>query len=237
MVDPFQITHDHELVGNCVSGTQDAGYAERNTTFQRRLSQAPQYLPSTHDSAPGDIAICVTRCYCRWMNSVRTTLKPWLKSLFAGICRGIIIPGFLRWCEMGFVHPQHLGPPVVPFYPFWGRVPLLKSTTEKNWYPYSNLFTGGPRHEGTGHDLPIASPSAPGADLFARRQLGSLCSCPSPDSARATGKMGVDTLASCGFQVETHLFSQQKPAFLPSIPEKGNHGWFFSGQFQFSLPA
>ena len=21
---------------------------------------------------------------------------------------------------------SHLGPPVVPFYPFWGRVPLLK---------------------------------------------------------------------------------------------------------------
>ena len=26
-----------------------------------------------------------------------------------------------------------------------GRVPLLKSTTEESWYPYANLFTGGPR--------------------------------------------------------------------------------------------
>ena len=34
--------------------------------------------------------------------------------------------------------------PVVPFYPFLGRVPLLKQTAEKSWYPYSNLSTGGP---------------------------------------------------------------------------------------------
>ena len=27
---------------------------------------------------------------------------------------------------------------------FWGRVPLLKSTTEKSGYPYSNISTGGP---------------------------------------------------------------------------------------------
>ena len=37
-----------------------------------------------------------------------------------------------------------LGPPVVPFDPFWGRVPLLKQTTKKKC-PYSNLSTGGPR--------------------------------------------------------------------------------------------
>ena len=32
-----------------------------------------------------------------------------------------------------------LGPPVVPFYPFLvgRRVPLLKTTTEKSWHPYS----------------------------------------------------------------------------------------------------
>ena len=27
--------------------------------------------------------------------------------MFVGICRGIIIPGFLRWCETDFVHPQY----------------------------------------------------------------------------------------------------------------------------------
>ena len=39
-----------------------------------------------------------------------------------------------------------LGPPVVPFYPFWGRVPLLRTIDyrRKNGYPYSNLFSGGP---------------------------------------------------------------------------------------------
>ena len=26
--------------------------------------------------------------------------------LFVGIYKGIIIPGFLRWCETDFVHPQ-----------------------------------------------------------------------------------------------------------------------------------
>ena len=30
-----------------------------------------------------------------------TTLKPW-ESLYVGICRAIIIPGFLKWCEMDF---------------------------------------------------------------------------------------------------------------------------------------
>ena len=29
---------------------------------------------------------------------------PW--QLFAGIYRGMIIPGSLRWCEMDLVHPQ-----------------------------------------------------------------------------------------------------------------------------------
>ena len=35
---------------------------------------------------------------------------------------GLVIP---------FPYTHFLGPPVVPFYPFWGRVPLLKQTTEK----------------------------------------------------------------------------------------------------------
>ena len=36
-----------------------------------------------------------------------------------------------------------LGSPVVPFALFWGRVLILKYTTEKG-YPYSILPTGGP---------------------------------------------------------------------------------------------
>ena len=41
-----------------------------------------------------------------------TPLKqPWLTLLFVGIYRGINIPGFLRWCELDFVHPQYLQAP------------------------------------------------------------------------------------------------------------------------------
>ena len=39
-------------------------------------------------------------------NPFRTTLKPWLKPLSAGTYKKIIVAGFLRWCEMDFVHPQ-----------------------------------------------------------------------------------------------------------------------------------
>ena len=36
--------------------------------------------------------------------------------------------------------PQRLAPPVVPFYPFLGEVPLLENRRpEKSWYPDSNL--------------------------------------------------------------------------------------------------
>ena len=34
-----------------------------------------------------------------------------------------------------------------------GRVPLLKQTKEKSWYPYSNLSTGGPSLAGFASDL------------------------------------------------------------------------------------
>ena len=44
--------------------------------------------------------------YCGGTKSC-TTLKPW-QPLFVGILRGIIVPGFLRWCEMDFVHPQYV---------------------------------------------------------------------------------------------------------------------------------
>ena len=46
--------------------------------------------------------------YSGWLrNPLRTTLKPWLKPLFVGMYRGIIILGFLGWREMDFVHPQY----------------------------------------------------------------------------------------------------------------------------------
>ena len=35
----------------------------------------------------------------------RTLLKPW-DTMFVGICKENIIPGFLRWCEMDLVHPR-----------------------------------------------------------------------------------------------------------------------------------
>ena len=37
-----------------------------------------------------------------------------------------------------------LGPPVVPFYPFWGEGSPTKIDYRKKWDPYSNLSTGGP---------------------------------------------------------------------------------------------
>ena len=39
----------------------------------------------------------------------------------------------------------YIGPPVVPFYSFWGRVPYQNRLQTKG-YPYSNLSTGGPVH-------------------------------------------------------------------------------------------
>ena len=39
-------------------------------------------------------------------NPLRTTLNPWPPS-FVGMYRGIILPGFPRWCESDVVHPQY----------------------------------------------------------------------------------------------------------------------------------
>ena len=43
--------------------------------------------------------------YCGWTKSC-TTLKPWETILYWYLQADRIIPGFLRWCEMHFVHPQ-----------------------------------------------------------------------------------------------------------------------------------
>ena len=44
-----------------------------------------------------------------WMDEILHHLETIKKPLFMGIYRGFIIPGFLRWCEMDFVHPQYGG--------------------------------------------------------------------------------------------------------------------------------
>ena len=41
-------------------------------------------------------------------------------------------------------HGTLLGPPVVPFYPFFGEGSPTTIVYRKNGYPYSNLSTGGP---------------------------------------------------------------------------------------------
>ena len=53
--------------------------------------------------------------------------------MFIGIYRGSILPGFLRWCEMDFVHPQYVRQDL--FY--WTSAPGLTATRspplEKRW--------------------------------------------------------------------------------------------------------
>ena len=45
------------------------------------------------------------------------------------------------WCEqvLGFQFPAILGPPVVPFYPFFGEGSPTKGDYSKKGYPYSNF--------------------------------------------------------------------------------------------------
>ena len=53
--------------------------------------------------------------------------------------------------HLGTSNHQWLGPPVVPFYPFWGEGSPTninhrkKRKEKKTRYPYSDLSTGGPR--------------------------------------------------------------------------------------------
>ena len=49
---------------------------------------------------------------------------------------------------MGFASKRPVGPPVVPFYPFFGGGSPTKIDHRKSWYPYSHLSTGGPRRSG-----------------------------------------------------------------------------------------
>ena len=52
-----------------------------------------------------------------------------------------------RCCDAGRPTAPRRGPPAIgALLPigFWGRVPLLKSRSEKSWYPYSTLSAGAP---------------------------------------------------------------------------------------------
>ena len=48
-----------------------------------------------------------TKSYCGWTKSTSHHFETMVIHCFLGIYRGIIIPGFLRWCEMDCVHPQN----------------------------------------------------------------------------------------------------------------------------------
>ena len=43
---------------------------------------------------------------CGWTKSISHEMKPWLKPLFVGIYRGIIIPGFLGRCRISSIHSR-----------------------------------------------------------------------------------------------------------------------------------
>ena len=88
---------------------------------------------------------------------------------------------------------QPLGPPAVPFHPFSGEgSPTQIDYTEKGWYPYSNLSTGGPGRESTQCSLLEASPS------YTLRQNGT-CSWPCSQDLEARGEvLCVEDVTSLG---------------------------------------
>ena len=63
---------------------------------------------------------------------------------------GVLGPEGQVSCETGGRVKTHLGPPVVPFCPFFGgegsptKIDDRERKKRKNGYPYSNLSTGGP---------------------------------------------------------------------------------------------
>ena len=68
----------------------------------------------------------------------------------AGVCVvpfGLPSSDLKRVPFLVFSHRLYSRSPSSALLPFFGgRVPLLKWTTEKSWYPFSNLSTGGPRY-------------------------------------------------------------------------------------------
>ena len=107
-------------------------------------------------------------------------MKPWETTTFVGIYTGVIIPGFLRWCEMDFVHPHYVATPFsVVLYEFnTGENPT--KTRDENRNPFfggskSNkrrqppmvwVFFFGTRHGG--HHLAHLG----GDELFQPPELG-----------------------------------------------------------------
>ena len=64
--------------------------------------------------------------YCgRLRNPFRTTMKPSETITFVGIYRGIIIPGFCRWCRMSSTHSMSPLCPAVVSIMFWASKPCL----------------------------------------------------------------------------------------------------------------
>ena len=67
-------------------------------------------------------------------NPFRTTLKPWLKPLFAGIYRGNISPVCLRWCRILSIHSMDMGgwSKILPSY--WTSVPKNKVPLKRGYH-------------------------------------------------------------------------------------------------------
>ena len=74
-------------------------------------------------------------CYCGGTKSC-TTLKPWLKPLFVGLCRGNrIILGLLGWCRISSIHtPQVMIPHQTQGHPLlrnWGGLQWISQPFRK----------------------------------------------------------------------------------------------------------
>ena len=60
------------------------------------LNQGPLFFKQTNQKG-----------HLLWMDKILHHLETMGNHCLLGICRGTIIPGFLRWCEMDFAHPQY----------------------------------------------------------------------------------------------------------------------------------
>ena len=77
-----------------------------------------------------------------WMDEILHHLSNHETPLFVGICRGINIPGFLRWCEMDFATIHSMVSCLCLDHPFRLRedVDLLQAM------PHPRLASDGDRH-------------------------------------------------------------------------------------------
>ena len=113
-VSPFKVSHRKE----------DAHFSHGKSTGTGHLSYGPFSRPGSASRLAGtwtpsrsptpaswDSRSASTgagwsqESYCGWLrNPFRSTWTP--GETMVGMSRGINIPGFLRWCETDFVHPQ-----------------------------------------------------------------------------------------------------------------------------------